>query len=330
MPPLVSVIMPTYNRAEYLKEAVESILKQTLQDFELIIIDDASTDATFDVLKSFINDSRVRLYRELHNQGQTVLRNKGLTFASGKFIAWADSDDICLPNRLEKQIAFLDANPDIGVCGTAIEYIGSKSGRVILPTNDEVIRTALLFNSTFANPTVIMRQNLFTENLLYDERFLFAEDYELWVRTASMTRFANLSEVLVRYRVHSQQASSQLFDKQTFYLRQIWERQLNTLGINPTEDEWRSHETIALLAPEPLSALSLIRVHQWLLKLWHANQIYQLYPQSALTHVTTARWISVCRRSGWVGAQMLTRFATSPIGNVIGLARVVGRRINAH
>ncbi len=212
MPPLVSVVLPIHNAEKYLLEAVESILTQTFADFELILVDDGSTDHS-PVILDTLKDPRIIRLRNEKNSGVVASLNLGISVASGRYIARMDADDVSLPERLEKQVKYLEAHPEIGVLGTGIltrvEVDPIQEGVAIFPSQDKCIRWMLCFRSAVAHVTAVYRRNLVVESGLYRHEFLFAEDYDLWVRLISKTQFSNLSEplVLVRYYVGS---SSQL------------------------------------------------------------------------------------------------------------------------
>lgn len=213
----VTVLMSVYNGEKYLKEAVDSILNQTFTDFEFLITNDASTDKSMEILRSY-NDSRIKIVSNEKNLGLTKSLNKGLSLAKGEYIARMDADDISDPYRLEKQVYFLDMHPEIGILGTQYRLFDSNSRNskiMVVPTCDVQIRWNLLFKCTFAHPTVMIRKNVLLVNKLkYDEAFFVAEDYELWTRLLKYTRGANLKECLLQYRIHSTNASVEHRKKQ--------------------------------------------------------------------------------------------------------------------
>ncbi len=202
----ISVLMPVFNCREYIEESVKSIIDQTYSDFELLIIDDCSTDGTYEYLKS-LEDNRITIVRKQQNTGLTISLNMGLRMAKGEYIARMDGDDISLPLRFEKQIKFMSDNPDIGLCGTWFEYyptgISIKS-----PIQHNEIYAQLFKYSAIAHPTVMLRRKVISENnCFYNPEFKHAEDYELWSRLIKITRVANIPEVLLLYRVHADQIS---------------------------------------------------------------------------------------------------------------------------
>lgn len=204
--PRITVLMPVYNCDLYINEAIDSILNQTFTDFEFIIIDDASTDKTVDVIKTY-SDKRIKLIVKPLNTGYTNSLNYGLQVAKGEYIARMDGDDISLPERFEKQVAYLEVNSDTVVCGTTFSIIGTDVV-VTIPEMNEAIKLTSLRGNCIAHPSVMMRKSVFDKfAILYDFTKEPAEDYDLWVRILAIGKIYNLQDVLLRYRVHNSQVS---------------------------------------------------------------------------------------------------------------------------
>ena len=231
--PMISVIMPVYNAQQYLKEAIDSILDQTFSDFEFIIFDDGSTDESLKIIQSY-KDPRIRLISGKGNRKLVPPLNDAIQMAKGKYLVRMDSDDISLPNRFEEQVAFMEKNPGIDVCGTFFRTIG---GRVnlskVYPVLDLEIKLAMLFYCPFAHPTVMMRRStMISKCFSYDERFLYAEDYDLWRRmAASGCTFYNIPEVLLRYRVGHLHIFTEHGGRQQQLTHQIVARNLVAFGL---------------------------------------------------------------------------------------------------
>ncbi|MCS3668067.1 glycosyltransferase involved in cell wall biosynthesis [Salinibacter ruber] len=210
--PEVSVLMAVYNGRPYLKEAVQSILDQTLGDFEFIIINDGSTDGTEGVLDRFVDrDDRVRLVHQ-ENRGLIESLNRGLDMARGKYVARMDADDIAHPDRLQAQVRFLEANPDVGVLGTQVERIddsGQTDGKWKFPTDPDQVAWRLLFGTCLCHPSVMMRAALIQDLGGYAAWATHGEDYELWTRALLESRLANLPGTLLKYRRHEETVSEQ-------------------------------------------------------------------------------------------------------------------------
>jgi glycosyltransferase involved in cell wall biosynthesis len=201
--PKISVIMPVYNGAKYLRPAIDSIIGQTFTDFEFIIINDGSTDSSAEIIKSY-GDERLAII-EQQNQGVTKSLNNGLAIAKGEFIARMDADDIALPERLEKQLAFLSANPEICLCGSrafAIDERGETIGTFDYPPiSHQEIKKLYLWHNPFIHSSVMFRNETIKKLGSYDESIPRAQDYELWGRVIKNCQTANLPDYLLKYRV---------------------------------------------------------------------------------------------------------------------------------
>lgn len=207
----ISVVMPFYNAEAYLSESIESILNQTFQDFELLAIDDGSTDSSVSIVKSF-NDERISLIPLDHNFIKSL--NYGLKISRGKYIARMDADDIMLPKRLEVQHAFMEANSDVDICGSWAESFGDNRGIMQYASNHEVIVRSLLLYCSMIHPTVMIRKSTLEELDLNYLDYAYAEDYKLWTDLAlAGARFSNIPEVLLRYRSSSNQVTNKYRDK---------------------------------------------------------------------------------------------------------------------
>jgi len=207
--PVVSVVMPVYNGEEYLREAMASILNQTFEDFELIVINDGSTDSTTDIVYEFEkNDSRVVHIRQ-ENAGIVSALNRGLELARGDYIARMDADDICHPERFAVQVEFLRNNRDYVVCGSDYELLGASGEYVRTPRGDAACRAKLLYESCFAHPTVMIRSSALRDLAArYEAEFQYAEDYQLWTKLSHAGLLHNIGMALLKYRVHAAQISS--------------------------------------------------------------------------------------------------------------------------
>jgi glycosyltransferase involved in cell wall biosynthesis len=205
--PLVSVVMSVYDGRPYLKEAVRSILDQTFGDFEFIIINDGSKDGSKETLDRLSEtDDRIRLVHQ-ENRGLTPSLNRGLNLARGKYIARMDADDISHPERLKRQIDFLETNPEIGVVGTWIEWVTPEGEPKMvwrLPTDPDLIAWKLLFNTCLDHPSIVARNSLLEELGGYAEWAICAQDYELWTRAVRQSQLANMPQVLLKHRQHEE------------------------------------------------------------------------------------------------------------------------------
>lgn len=204
--PIVTVLLPTYNCEAYVRESIQSILDQTFPDFELVIIDDASTDGTVQIIKEF-DDPRICLIQKEKNTGYTDSLNHGIDIAKGVYIARMDADDISVPSRLEKQVNFLETHKDVVLCGSWYQEIPTQH-IAQLPCSHEAIKVSMLSSNAICHPSVMFRKDFFIQHQLYYNRdFEPAEDYELWTRLLALGEINNLPEVLIYYRLHAQQVS---------------------------------------------------------------------------------------------------------------------------
>jgi len=208
--PLVSVLVLTYNRETFIREAIVSVLNQSYQNFELIIIDDGSTDNTPKIVGDF-NDSRLRYIRHEINAGLLVRRQESLNYVNGKYIAILDSDDLWLDtSKLAKQVTYLEQHPEHSFVGTftrLIDEAGNNLGEVRNPTTDQALRRQSLHNNQFAHSSVLIRTSAIKKTAGY--RFKLAEDFDLFLQLGQVGLMTNLPEVMTGYRVHSRSASHQ-------------------------------------------------------------------------------------------------------------------------
>lgn len=204
---LVSVVMPVYNGALYLKEAVDSILSQTHTNLELIIVNDGSTDNSEQIIQSYTDERIVYLKNEV-NSKICVTLNRGLDVAQGKYIARMDCDDISVPERLQMQVEYMEQNPNIGVLGSDIIVFGEGiEERIFTFEHDKnCCKAGLIFSSCFAHPAVMMRKSLLDQhNFRYNEEYRGFEDFELWRVISKYTEIINIPMPLLRYRKHKSQ-----------------------------------------------------------------------------------------------------------------------------
>jgi glycosyltransferase involved in cell wall biosynthesis len=202
--PLVTVLLPVFNAEKYLAEAISSVLAQTFSDFELLIVDDGSTDRSPEIIKSF-TDPRIRYLRNEQNEKLIRTLNRGLREARGEYIARMDSDDICFPQRLERQLQFFQREPDTAVAGTfaiRIDERGTHGAVIKRPTGEE-LKLNVWLPTPLLHPTVMMRKSVVSKGFTYDENCLHCEDYDLWIRIAKAgLRIENLPAPMLYYRVH--------------------------------------------------------------------------------------------------------------------------------
>jgi len=270
MTPRVTVLMSVYNGERYLAEAIDSILAQTYGDFELIVIDDASTDRTGEILAAY-GDERMRVLRNDANRGLTVSLNIGLAAARGELIARQDADDRSHPRRLEEQVAFLDAHPEVAAVGTQAQVIDASGRRqrrldARRPVSPLAVQFSLMFIAPMAHGAAMFRRSVVWDELHgYDESFRTSQDVELWSRIAERWQIANIDRVLLDFRVHPASVSSTTYSKENLMrldavLRRIAERRSGSAELAA---EW-SPLWIALVNthafPRPENALRAMAI----------------------------------------------------------------------
>lgn len=210
---LVSVIMPCFNAEKYLKEAIESILNQSHKELEFIIIDDGSSDRTSEIIMSF-DDSRIVCITRNKNYGISNCLNLGIDRANGKYIARMDADDISVINRLEIQYKFMEQNLDYVMCGT--QYLNMEKNVISnLLESHQILQLMLLRCNQIIHPSVFIRKSILLENgIRYNENMLYSQDYDLWTKLINFGKICNLSEPLIKYRIHNGQISRAKFSEQ--------------------------------------------------------------------------------------------------------------------
>jgi glycosyltransferase involved in cell wall biosynthesis len=244
--PLVSVLLAVKDGERFLRNAVASVLRQTVEDVEVIVVDDGSSDGTPTILEGF-DDPRVTVIRNDEPQGLARSLNAALDRARGTYVARLDADDVALPDRLERQLAHVRANPGVAVLGSAVLEL-DESDRVgalhVMPNGISEVRFAALFSSPFFHPTVLVERAVLEENRLrYDSEYLESEDYDLWARLLAVAEGDNLVEPLVLYRTHPGQASQRRRDVQQDFQLRIALREIERVApdLSPDERElaWR-------------------------------------------------------------------------------------------
>jgi len=222
--PAISVVLPVFNADKYVAKAIRSILDQTFRNFELIVINDGSTDGTLKVLEQFSALDRRVVLVSRENKGLVDTLNEGISIARGEWIARMDADDIAWPNRFERQMHWLEKS-GADICGSWMQLFGTADKRIIKhPESDAAIKMELLFGAPFAHPTVIMRSEL-VEQLRYDKVWEKCEDYDLWERAARADwKMTNVPEVLLSYRQHGAQISTTVSSYQQLLTQKIRHR----------------------------------------------------------------------------------------------------------
>jgi glycosyltransferase involved in cell wall biosynthesis len=314
--------MPVYKGDKYLQEAVDSILTQTFKDFEFIIICDDPTDETRRFLdQRQQSDNRIKVYYQ-ERQGLVQSLNKGISISRGEYLARMDADDISLPHRLEKQVEFMDNNPEIGISGTWIKTLEFDKLLKLnwkLPCEHETMKSKMLFEPVVAHPSVIIRKNIFCKNdLCYNQDETYAEDYGLWVRAAKLLRFANLPEFLLYFRMHESTTNKSVSQEVANKIRLS---QISQLGITPTKAEFEIHEDLSYYkfgANEDFR----FSAKAWLEKLQDANLKMKIYPEPAFSNVLASYWYIVCFTPINLGLDSWHQFHNSKLSKSANLSDI--------
>ena len=239
--PKISVIMPVFNAFPFLSESIQSILNQTFSEFELIILNDKSTDESLQIINNFkAIDNRIVLIDKEQNVGPANLRNEGINIAKGDYIALMDADDIAMPNRFEKQLTFLKNNPEIGLCGTWFTFFDAESKTIKHSVDSDAIKVSFLHSCNIGNPTVMFKKEVLGD-LKFDNDYVPVEDYDLWSRLLAKTKFYNIPESLLNYRQHNTNISKTKVDNVNRSVRRVKINQLAHLEISDSDPKIDSY-----------------------------------------------------------------------------------------
>lgn len=308
--PLVSVIIPCFNSEKWIEESILSVLAQTWKNLEVLVFDDGSSDNTLVLLQSLSKkDHRLKIYGDGHNHGIVYALNYLLNFVQGEYIARMDADDICVINRIEKQIAYLQEH-NLDGCGSWFAEIGLGPSKIIRwPHTESAVRGAMLFQNTILHPSFLANRKVF-ENFKYRKDYQLAEDYDFFVRASQKFRLGNVPEMLLYYRRHLGQATKSkrnLMESVTQIIR------LDALDINNiqySEDQKNIHNLIR--APKSIYKLEdLEAIELWLLKL------IDYFPDNEIKEVIASQWTRSAIRAAPLGLPMFFKYRNSPLRQFI-------------
>ncbi|MBA4319137.1 MAG: hypothetical protein C0412_12120 [Flavobacterium sp.] len=286
--PVISVIMPVYNGAFFLRDAIESILNQGFTDFEFIIINDGSKDDSASIINEYVKkDSRIRFINQEQNSGLIDVLNMGLSLAKGEYIARMDADDISHPKRFDLQCRFLDSHPDIGVVGSNVHFIDSVGRRISnflnnprLPQTPNQINWALCFSCCLMHPTIMARRELLINAGGYNKLAKHAEDYDLWVRMTAITKFYNLPQKLLLLRKHETNITVIYIDTTLDNSRQISKNIISSIMNSEIPQEmidifWQPNNQHSI--PQSQIIELFIKLEECYFKLYDPDQKDQLF-----------------------------------------------------
>lgn len=314
--PKVTIAIPVYNDAKFLHEALDSIFAQTFSDFELLVVDDGSTDATLSILTSY-SDKRLRIIRHEANQGRPFARNTALNAANGEYLAWMDGDDTCHAQRIEKQVAFLDAHAEIDICGCDLQCFHERKNIVYYPHTTEQVRAGIIWDSTIPNAASCMRlSSVRKARLRYREDQLRVEDYSFWLDAllGASLRAVNIPDVLFHWRYFHRPTSMA-------YHALAARHVLSYLGLPDDLHHATLHAMLSCTSDEGLKPVDASEVIHW------ANEIYQAVLRSRLVSMQAFLPLAHVKIEKYLSWQPLSRvllqeYCSSPLGRTHSLSRL--------
>lgn len=316
--PLVSVLMPCYNAASHLEDAMNSILTQTYSNLEVIAINDCSTDKTSEILhKMAVTDNRIKVVDNEENLRLIKTLNKGVSLCTGDYIARMDSDDIALPERIEKEVAFLEQNKDHDIVSSLfLAFRSDNPSRKDLhhnPLRHEELRAYMLFKSGICHPAVMIRKRIFSElGLKFELDYLHVEDYALWSKAIYQTKIANIDEPLLLYRVHPNQVSSLNELLQIQNKRSVFKIHCQQLGL-PNDDAFLDiYASVAEATPFVQSVTYLQKCESFMLKLIDINAKKPFCDAHYLENMLALHWLRLCANSQ-LGLSVIKTLKGSPL-----------------
>jgi glycosyltransferase involved in cell wall biosynthesis len=287
--------MPVYNYGSFIKESIDSVLAQTMPDFELIVVNDGSSDTSSEIAHSY-HDKRVKVIDFPENKGCYPARNTGMRAANGKYICVMDADDLCFPDRLEKQYRFLEEDHQIGLIGGAYQLLNNRLQFTgFRETDYETIKLTLLLHCYLHHPTCMIRTSLVRKHgLYYNESYRYASDHDWVVRASSLFPISNINDPVLFYRRHARQISSSNLHEQISFGDQIRINQLAFFGIDPTETEKTLH--LAFIKSEANVHFDEKTMDKWIERLLVSNKRNQYYSQQKLQNFLHAhRYLNLHR-----------------------------------
>ena len=299
--PTISVLMPAYNAEKYIGEAIQSVLNQTFKDFELIVINDGSTDRTEEIILSF-SDSRIRYFKNEKNLKLIATLNRGIDLVLGKYIARIDADDTCLPKRFEKQIDFLEKHPNYVLCGSwayLINSKGEKTGNMKFINNHDLLHISLLFSCHIIHASMMVRTEIL-KKFKYRHIALHAEDLDLFLRIANDGfKIANLPEYLIKVRWHDTKVSvinetfqtNQKYELLKPYIEEFIGREISKKDMDLHQFSFRLYH---LGQKKNISNTNLQAEKEWLEFLSRRNKEVKKYQQNDFDAFLWSRWVVCC------------------------------------
>ena len=305
--------MPVYNAQNWVAPAIHSILSQTHTGFELLVIDDHSTDGTEEILRG-LKDSRIRYIRHANNLGVARTLNRGIEEARGEYIARMDSDDISRPRRLEVQWERMKRTPRLGAVGSWIRLIGKYKQVVRLPWGTDRVRVSLGFDNPLCHPSVMLRRSLLVQTgLRYDPSFGRSEDFDLWVRMSQHADLDNIPMVLLDYRVHDSSVTATALGAMQEQTLRLLRRAQEQQGYERFNAEEMAFHYCVAHASGVQSLEQMARADAWLQGLCGMNQRRGLSSSQAFEWVASRAWFWFCANNARLGYRTWLQWKGSPL-----------------
>ena len=321
---LITVLLPVYNGEAYLGDAIDSILEQTYSNFELLIINDGSTDATEKIIQRY-TDPRIRYIKNERNIKLIETLNKGIELVYGEYIARMDADDISLPERLQRQFDFMESNAEIAVCGTDYQILGSED-IYQNPGQHHEIMVALLQGSAIAHPTAMFRtEEIKKHAYFYDPAFLHAEDYELWYRIGQQSKLANINEVLLLYRKHDNSIGSfySVVQQETdLKIKRIQYEFILSRYLSEVEE----NAFLQINSNNSIGFNSFAEVDRLIKKLYNANTRNRVLNEPLFIDFLVQKWVTSFLRVTQFEIGLLRIYLTHPLRRRISYAKGITLR----
>lgn len=286
--------MPVFNGQKYLRNSIDSILNQTYKNFEFIIINDGSTDATQSIILSY-KDIRIRYIKNDTNLGLIHTLNTSIKLAKGNYIARMDADDISLPNRLQHQLEFMLLNPNVGVCGcNYYQFSGLiKKHNTAFYKHDEILGY-MLFNSSIIHPSLLIKKEVLQNySPVFDSNYKHAEDFELWAKLIFTTKFSAIKTTEFQYRLHKAQVTTVHKTEQINSANKVRKTMLQKAGFIFSESEFKTHCKIGS-SQLFKSITELQHVEDWLKKLLEQNKTLQIIDELIFNNIIGKQWYDSC------------------------------------
>lgn len=309
--PLVSVLMPVYNAEAYIAASLQSLLEQEYSRLEIMLVDDASTDQSVDIVQSF-NDPRIRIVKNTENIGLAASLNKAIGLSTGFFLARMDADDIAHPERISRQVQFMLNHPEVDVLGTSMQYFGASKFLNHFPITHEACKSYLLLNVCFGHPTVMFRRTVFDspENLYNPAYRQYSEEYDLWCRLADRFRFHNLNDVLLYYRTYPPLIKSEAEQKRMMNSAVIRKKFLSAHLGEVSAADWDTHCTAVFLRKVSTKE-EIQKIDRWFQMLLARNAQVKAFNQEILRTQLAERFFEACYANARLRMFTMALFYTS-------------------